>query len=114
DQKQSKYSVLYNKELQKVPVKIWEKIENVESSALDQLKNVSTLPFIFKHVAVMPDVHAGRGCTVGTVIATKNAVIPAAVGVDLGCGMMALRLDVEPARILDKTKEIRHSIERSI
>lgn len=107
-------SVLYNKEIQKVPVKIWSPIETVESSALDQLKNIASLPFVFKHVAAMPDVHLGKGATVGSVVATKNAICPAAVGVDIGCGMMAVKLDVNLNILKDKVKEIRHSIERSI
>lgn len=72
-----------------VPVKIWESLENIESGAIEQLTNCSRLPFVFKHVAVMPDVHYGLGATIGSVIPTKGAVCPAAVGVDLGCGMGA-------------------------
>ena len=97
-----------------VPIKVWSDLERVETSAMQQLKNVASLPFVFKHVAAMPDVHFGRGATVGSVIATKGAVIPAAVGVDIGCGMMAIRLDVEPARIHERVSEIRKSIERSV
>ena len=67
----------------KVPVKIYTK--EVESSALDQLKNIANLPFIHSHIAAMPDVHMGIGATVGAVIPTKGAIIPAAVGVDIGC-----------------------------
>jgi len=74
------------------PIKIWSPIHEVESSALDQLKNTASLPFIFKHVAVMPDVHYGIGATVGSVVATKGAIVPACVGVDIGCGMMAAKL----------------------
>lgn len=76
----------------KRPIKIW--TENVEAEALQQLKNMANMPFIFKHVAVMPDVHAGKGSTVGTVIATSGAIIPAAVGVDIGCGMCAVKLPI--------------------
>lgn len=97
-----------------VPVKIWSDVNQVESQALDQLKNISSLPFVFKHVAAMPDVHLGKGATVGSVIATRGAVMPAAVGVDIGCGMMALRLDVEPARVLDRSAKIRQAIEASV
>lgn len=107
-------NVLFNKQIQKVPVKIWSPIDTVESQALDQLKNIASMPFIFKHVAAMPDVHLGKGATVGSVIATKGAIIPAAVGVDIGCGMMALKLEIEPQRILDKTSDIRSRIESSI
>lgn len=107
-------NVLYNKEKQRVPIKIWSPLETVESQALDQLKNIANLPFVFKHVAAMPDVHLGKGATVGSVVATKNAVCPAAVGVDIGCGMMAVKLDVSLTQLKDKVKEIRHSIERSV
>ena len=69
----------------KVDVKIWAPIHEVESQALDQLRNIASLPWCFHHVAVMPDVHLGKGATVGSVIALKNAVSPAAVGVDIGC-----------------------------
>lgn len=106
--------VLYNKERQNVPVKIWSQLETVESAALDQLKNIASLPFVFKHVAAMPDVHLGKGATVGSVIATKGAVIPAAVGVDIGCGMMALKLKINPNKVTDNVKKIRQSIERSV
>ncbi len=97
-----------------VPIKIWSPIQDVESSALDQLKNVSTLPWCFKHIAVMPDVHAGRGCTVGSVIATKDAIGPAMVGVDIGCGMMAARTNLTASDLPDSLKDIRHQIERDI
>ncbi len=106
--------VIYDKETQRVPIKIWSQLDTVEPSAVQQLKNIASLPFVFKHVAAMPDVHLGKGATVGSVVATKGAVIPSAVGVDIGCGMMAMRLLIEPQRILDKAAEIRHSIERSI
>lgn len=96
----------------RVPVKIWTK--EVEEVAQKQLLNTASLPFIFKHVAVMPDVHFGIGATVGTVIATRNAIVPAAVGVDIGCGMGAVKLDISADKILDKIKDIRHSIERSV
>ena len=74
------------------PIKAWIKGVPVEDAARRQLENIAALPFIHKHVAAMPDVHLGRGATVGSVIATKGAIIPAAVGVDIGCGMNAVRL----------------------
>jgi tRNA-splicing ligase RtcB len=73
----------------RVPVKVY--TDDVEASARQQLVNISRLPIIHHHVAAMPDVHAGIGATVGTVIATRSAIIPAAVGVDIGCGMIAAR-----------------------
>jgi tRNA-splicing ligase RtcB (3'-phosphate/5'-hydroxy nucleic acid ligase) len=65
--------------------------ETVEPEALKQIANTASMPFVHKHVAVMPDCHYGKGATVGTVIATKGAIIPAAVGVDIGCGMIAVK-----------------------
>ena len=97
-----------------VPVKIWADLESVEESAIKQLKNTASLPFVFKHVAAMPDVHFGLGATVGSVVATKNAICPACVGVDIGCGMMAVKTNLDHRVVQDKIKEIRHSIERSI
>jgi tRNA-splicing ligase RtcB (3'-phosphate/5'-hydroxy nucleic acid ligase) len=76
----------------RVPVKVY--TDEVEGSARQQLLNVATLPFVHHHVAAMPDVHTGIGATVGSVIATHRAIIPAAVGVDIGCGMMAARLSL--------------------
>jgi tRNA-splicing ligase RtcB (3'-phosphate/5'-hydroxy nucleic acid ligase) len=73
----------------RVPVKVY--TDDVEASARQQLVNLSQLPIIHHHVAAMPDVHMGIGATVGSVIATRHAIIPAAVGVDIGCGMMAAR-----------------------
>lgn len=97
----------------KRPVRIW--TDEVESEALQQLKNLAGLPFIAQHgVAVMPDVHAGKGSTVGTVIATDKAIIPAAVGVDIGCGMNAVRLSLKASDLPDSLKNIRHQIERDI
>lgn len=98
----------------RVPVKIWSDLSSVESSALDQLTNTANLPFVFKHVAAMPDVHLGTGATVGSVIATKGAICPAAVGVDIGCGMMAIKTDLDAKVVQDKIATIRASIERSI
>ncbi len=86
----------------------------VEEAAIRQLKNVANMPFVYKHIAVMPDVHTGIGATIGSVIATHKAIIPAAVGVDIGCGMMAVELDCDIRLIQDKLDIIRHSIERSI
>ena len=72
---------------------------SIEAGAQRQILNTASMPFIFKHVAVMPDCHYGKGATVGTVLATKGAVIPAAVGVDIGCGMIAVRTPLKRADI---------------
>ena len=96
-----------------VPVKIW--ADQVENAALEQLKNIAALPFVFKHVAAMPDVHLGKGATVGSVIATQGAVIPAAVGVDIGCGMCAVKLKgVREGHLEGKLRELRREIERAV
>lgn len=95
------------------PIKIW--TDEVETQALTQLKNLSRLPFIAGNgVACMPDVHAGIGSTVGTVIATEGAVIPAAVGVDIGCGMNAVRLSLKASDLPDSLKDVRDAIEYAI
>ena len=88
------YDVIENPD--HVPIKAWTRGVPIEDAALKQLKNVASLPFIHKHVAVMPDVHWGMGATVGSVIPTVGAIIPAAVGVDIGCGMMAVRTRSAP------------------
>jgi tRNA-splicing ligase RtcB len=97
----------------RVPVKIW--TDRIEPDTIQQLKNTASLPFVFRHVAAMPDIHLGKGAAVGTVIATKGAIIPAAVGVDIGCGMCAQKTSI-PAERLDgeALKKLRHSIEREI
>lgn len=95
------------------PIKIW--TDKVEESAMEQLKNLAGLPFIAGNgVACMPDVHAGIGSTVGTVIATDRAVIPAAVGADIGCGMNAVRLSLKASDLPDNLKDIRSQIERDV
>lgn len=88
-------------------------VESIEQAALEQIQNISEMPFIFKHVAVMPDCHCGKGATVGTVIATKGAIIPAAVGVDIGCGMTVVKTNLKREQLGDLSA-ILHSIERSI
>lgn len=98
----------------RVPVKAW--IDNVliEEAALTQLQNVAKLPFVFKHVAAMPDVHWGMGATVGSVIATQGAIIPAAVGVDIGCGMMAVKTPLNANHLPDNLLDLRSRIERAV
>lgn len=93
------------------PVKLWIDVNKVESSALDQLRNVADLPNVFMHVAAMPDVHTGMGATVGSVIAMNDAVIPAAVGVDIGCGMDAIQTNLEAHKLrASKLERIRDGI----
>lgn len=94
------------------PVKLW--THDVDTNSMQQLRNTASLPCIFHHVAAMPDVHFGMGATVGSVIATKNAVIPAAVGVDIGCGMMAAKLPFVASDLPDSLKALRTEIEWSV
>jgi tRNA-splicing ligase RtcB len=98
----------------RIPIKLWVPLESVEAGALEQLRNVANLPVSYKHVAVMPDVHRGYGATIGTVMVTKDAVVPSGVGVDIGCGMMAVKTPLDPDKVLAKTGEIAHSIQRSV
>jgi tRNA-splicing ligase RtcB len=97
-----------------VPIKAWTRGVPVEASAERQLRNVASLPFVHKWVAVMPDVHWGVGATVGSVIPTRGAIIPAAVGVDLGCGMMAVRTSLRAEDLPDDLGAIRAAIERAV
>lgn len=96
----------------RAPVKIW--TDDVEASALQQLHNLSTLPFIHKHIAVMPDCHWGMGSTVGSVIPTIRAIVPAAVGVDIGCGMMASQLGIKAHQLPDSLVAMRAAIEAAV
>ena len=96
------------------PIKAWTEGVPVEDKALDQLRAIAGLPFIYKHVAAMPDVHWGLGATIGSVIATKGAVIPAAVGVDIGCGMSAQRTTRTASDLPDDLGALRSAIEAAI
>jgi tRNA-splicing ligase RtcB (3'-phosphate/5'-hydroxy nucleic acid ligase) len=96
----------------RVPVKVW--TQDIEHEAIQQLVNVSQLPILHGHIAAMPDVHAGIGATVGSVIPTKSAIIPAAVGVDIGCGMNAVRLSVKASDLPENLHRIRSAIEAAV
>lgn len=96
------------------PVKMWTKGVPVEADARQQLINTAKMPFIFKHIAVMPDVHLGKGSTIGSVIPTKGAIIPAAVGVDIGCGMNALRTALTAEDLPENLAELRQAIETAV
>ncbi len=97
-----------------VPIKAWTRGVPVEDAARQQLLNIATLPFIFRWIAVMPDVHLGKGATVGSVIPTTKAIIPAAVGVDIGCGMMAVRTSMNARDLPDDLHALRTAIERAV
>lgn len=95
-----------------VPVKIW--TNDVDEATINQLINTTKLPFIHKHVAAMPDTHLSKGSTVGSVIPTKNAIIPAAVGVDIGCGMLAVRLSLTADQLPTSLRKTRLAIEKGV
>ncbi len=97
-----------------VPVKAWTRGVPFEAEARKQLENISRLPFIHGWVAAMPDVHWGIGATVGSVIATHRAIVPAAVGVDIGCGMMAVRTSLTASDLPDSLRPLRSAIERAV
>jgi tRNA-splicing ligase RtcB len=97
-----------------VPIRVWAPLLEVESNVIGQLKNVAALPWVAHHVAVMPDVHAGRGATVGSVIAMHGAVAPAAVGVDIGCGMAAVQTSLTSDDLPDDLRRLRNAVERAI
>jgi tRNA-splicing ligase RtcB len=96
------------------PIKAWTRGVPIEDAAMAQLRNVAALPFIHKHVAVMPDVHWGMGATVGSVIPTVGAIVPAAVGVDIGCGMMAVKTSIRAEHLPDTLVGLRSEIEAAV
>ncbi|RZA14688.1 MAG: hypothetical protein EOP93_18210, partial [Lysobacteraceae bacterium] len=96
------------------PIKGWVRGVPLEPQAHEQLRNIASIPFVGPWVAVMPDVHLGKGATVGSVIPTRGAIIPAAVGVDIGCGMAAVRTTLRASDLPDDLGPLRNSIERSV
>jgi len=106
-------------EIAKYPIKAWVDGVEFEAGAMTQVRKVANLPFIHRHVAVMPDVHVGIGATVGSVIATIGAIIPASVGVDIGCGMVAVRTSLTandlPADLsaIRRTSSVTYPLERA-
>ncbi len=97
-----------------VPVKLWTRGVPVDPGAREQLANAARLPIVFKHIAAMPDVHLGIGATVGSVIPTLKAIIPAAVGVDIGCGMMAAKTTLRAEDLPDNLGPLRSAIEKAV
>ncbi len=97
-----------------VPIKSWTLGVPFEEQARQQLRNIASLPFIHKWVAVMPDVHLGKGATIGSVVSTIGAVIPAAVGVDIGCGMMAVKTSLKADQLPDNLSGVRAAIETAV
>ncbi len=97
-----------------VPIKAWTKGVSLDPAAEQQLRNVASMPFVYKWVAAMPDVHWGIGATVGSVIPTKGAIIPAAVGVDIGCGMIAVQTTLNGRDLPDSLKSLRAAVEKAV
>jgi tRNA-splicing ligase RtcB (3'-phosphate/5'-hydroxy nucleic acid ligase) len=98
----------------RAPIKAWVRGVPLDEGAQRQLENTARLPFVFKWIAAMPDVHWGLGATVGSVVATKGAIVPAAVGVDIGCGMAAVRTTLNASDLPDDLRGMRNAIERAI
>ena len=94
--------------------RLWTGDLPVEPEALEQIRQVTQLPILAGPVAVMPDVHLGKGATVGTVIATRGAIVPAAVGVDIGCGMLAVKTDLAAGDLPESLQKVRSQIERDV
>ena len=110
--KTGNYDVL--QEGNSAPIKMWTQGVPVEEEAKKQLLNAANLPFIYKWMAAMPDVHLGKGATIGSVIPTKGAIIPAAVGVDIGCGMIAVKTSLVASDLPDNLAPLRAAIERAV
>jgi len=105
--------IIYDAEKQKVPIKLW--LEDIEEGAMQQAMNLANLPFVFKHVAIMPDSHQGYGMPIGGVIATEKVIIPNAVGVDIGCGMCAVKTSIKVEQLDNETlKNIMNEIRKKI
>lgn len=98
----------------RAPIKAWVRGVPLDEGARRQLENTARLPFVYKWIAAMPDVHWGLGATVGSVVATKGAIVPAAVGVDIGCGMAALRTTLTASDLPDDLRPVRDAIERAV
>lgn len=107
----STYNVIHT---ENTPIKMWTRGVPIEEDAKKQLLNMASLPFIYKWLAVMPDVHLGKGSTIGSVIPTVGAIIPAAVGVDIGCGMMAVQTSLSANDLPDNLFNIRSAIEKAV
>ena len=97
-----------------VPIKAWVRGVPVADNALEQLQRTAELPFVHHHLAVMPDVHFGIGATIGSVIPTVGAIVPAAVGVDLGCGMCAVETSLRASDLPDDLRRVRGAIEKAV
>jgi len=108
----SNYEVIHD--AGSAPIKLWTRGVPLEDEARRQLQNIAKLPFIHGWIAVMPDVHLGKGATVGSVVPTIGAIVPAAVGVDIGCGMMAARTTLVASDLPDSLIDVRHAIERAV
>lgn len=98
---------------EKIPIKLWLEEDQMEEGALEQARNLANLPFAFKHIAIMPDTHLGYGMPIGAVLATKGAIVPNAVGVDIGCGMCSLRTDLADIET-PELKEIMSIIRKTV
>jgi tRNA-splicing ligase RtcB len=101
-------------EKMQVPLKAWIPDCGIDEATISQMRNICSLPFVFKHAALMPDGHLGKGSAIGAVVPTKGAIIPAVTGVDLGCGMMAVQTTLDANHLPDNLRNIRRAIEKAI
>jgi tRNA-splicing ligase RtcB len=95
---------VFNNDHTRIPIKMW--LDDIEDGALEQACNLASLPFVFKHIAIMPDAHQGYGMPIGGVMATKGVVSPSCVGVDIGCGMIVSRMSLDPGDLLADNKKL--------
>src|ERR671919_99748 len=109
-----KYQLFESPQSLSVPIKAWVKGVLLDEKAKEQLMNIAQLPIVYRWVAAMPDVHFGIGATVGSVIPTLDAIIPAAVGVDIGCGMIACKTTLTAEDLPDNLAPLRSAIERAV
>src|SRR5690625_6148434 len=94
-----------------LPIKLWLKEEDMEEGAKQQAKDLANLPFAFRHIAIMPDTHQGYGMPIGAILATKGAIVPNAVGVDIGCGMCSIRTSLTEIDEKDLKRSEEHTSE---
>ena len=100
--------------MEKINDRLWSWASILEAVTLEQAERTAQMPFVFPHVALMPDAHLGRGATVGSVIPTLGAIMPAAVGVDIGCGMIAVRTQLHVSELPADRSVVRKAVERSV
>ncbi|MCP4258053.1 MAG: RtcB family protein [Planctomycetes bacterium] len=110
----TQFNYIHEHDHSRHPIRHWTRGVHMDQNTISQLRDIANLPFIHKHVAAMPDAHVGKGATVGSVIATKGAVVPSAVGVDIGCGMCAVMTSLRASDLPDNLHLLRCMIEQAV